>query len=70
MVNFPKVGTVRLSKLFFHSILLTIFLTFLFLLVTDLLSLALGYRIEKDTSYVSVFIVIWILYALQNDRYK
>lgn len=70
MFSFPKLKTVRLSKLFFHSILLMIILTLLSLFVTDLISLAIGYRIEKDTSYVSVFVLIWVLFALQNNRYK
>ena len=70
MFNFLRVGKVRLSKLFFHSIILTITLTFLTLLATDLISLALGLRIEKNISYVSVIVVICVLYALKSERYK
>ncbi|MEH7347183.1 hypothetical protein V7122_25480 [Bacillus sp. JJ1532] len=38
----------------FHSILLVFIIAFLFFLVTDLLRLAIGYRIEIDTSNVSL----------------
>ena len=70
MFNFLRVGKVQLFKLFYHSIILTITLTFLFLLAMDLISLALGFRIEINISYVSVIVVIWVLYALKSERYK
>ena len=70
MFSLSKVGTVRFSKLLFHSIILTMILTFFSLLVTDLISLALGFCMEINVGYVSVIVLIWVLYALQNERYK
>ena len=70
MFNFLRVGKVQLFKLFYHSIILTITLIFLYLLATALISLALGFRREININYVSVIVVIWVLYVLKSERYK
>ena len=70
MFNFPKISMIRFPKLFMHSILLMVTLTFLALLSADIVAWIVGRPIEKNTGYVYFIMIIWVFFALQSEKYK
>lgn len=71
MMDLPRISTIRFLKLSIHSFLMMFIITFLSLLGTDLVSLALGRSIDNHTSNVPLIIfIVWLLFALKSDKYK
>ena len=71
MLKLPKVSEIKLLKLMIHSFVVVFVLTLITLFSKDLLGWALGHPIEKDVRFVStVLFMIWLLFALQKDKYK
>jgi len=72
MFNFLKKSNIKFLKLFFHAIILTIILNFLVLLISDIISWTLGKTFENNTNtgFVTIIVMIWIFFALQNKRYQ
>ncbi|KSU85851.1 hypothetical protein DMO16_01395 [Fictibacillus sp. S7] len=68
---FLKSSRIKFIKLFLHTIFLTIILSFLSNICTDIIALILGHPIERDTEYVVTFMVlIWLFFALQSEKYR
>lgn len=71
MFNLPKVSEVKFLKLTLHAMMISVALTVLMLFSKDLLGFVLGYPIEKDFSLITtVLLIIWLFYALQNNKYQ
>jgi hypothetical protein len=70
MANFLKDSNIKFTKLFIHAIILTIILTFLANISTDIIALILRHPIEKNTDYVTYMVLIWLFFALQSEKYK
>ncbi|PZX02447.1 hypothetical protein C7437_11139 [Psychrobacillus insolitus] len=70
MFNFPEISMIRFPKLFIHSILLMVTLTFLAFFSADIVGWIIGRPIEKSTGYVTFIMIIWIFFALQSEKYK
>ncbi|PID20120.1 hypothetical protein CSV61_16335 [Sporosarcina sp. P3] len=70
-MKLPKISEIKFLKLMIHSFLVVFTLTLITLIGKDLLGWALGHPIEKDVRYVSTgLFMIWLLFALQKDKYK
>lgn len=70
MFNFPEISEVRFPKLIIHSIFLMIILTFLSLFSADIVGWTLGRPVEASEGLVTLIVIIWILFALQSNKYK
>lgn len=70
MFNFPEISMIRFPKLFVHSILLMVGLTFLSLFAADLMSLIREKAIEASSGFVTLLVILWIFFAVQNPKYK
>jgi hypothetical protein len=70
MDNFLKNSNIRFGKLFIHLILLTVILSILANVSTDIVALILGHPIEYNTAYATFAVLIWLFYALQSNKYK
>lgn len=70
MFNFPEVSMIRFPKLIIHSILLMVALTFLSLFSADIVGWTLGRPVEASEGFVTLLVLIWVFFALQNKKYK
>lgn len=70
MFQFLEIAMIRFSKLFIHSILLMVTLTFLAFFSADIAGWIIGRPIEENTGFVTLIMIIWVFFALQSEKYK
>jgi hypothetical protein len=70
MVSFLKKSNIKFTKVLIHSIILTIILSLLSNVCTDILALIFGHPIENNLNYVTYTVLIWLFFALQSEKYK
>lgn len=70
MANFLKNSNYRFGKFFVHLILLTVILSILANVSTDIEALILRHPIEYNTDFVTFPVLIWLFFALQSNKYK
>ena len=70
MFKYLKISMIRFPKLFIHSILLMVILTFLAFLSADIAGWIIGRPIEESTGFVTLIMIIWFFFALQSEKYK
>lgn len=71
MANFfLKNANIKFAKLFLHLILLTVILSLLANVGTDIASLIIRHPLEYNSAYVTSLVLIWLFFALQSNKYK
>ena len=70
MFKFLEISMIRFPKLFIHSILLMVTLTFLAFFSADIAGWIIERPIEKSTGFVTLIMIIWVFFALQSEKYK
>lgn len=58
------------QKIFLHGILLTVTLTFLSLVTSDIIGAIQGQKMDKNLEFTPIGLIIWLVFALNSKRYR
>lgn len=69
-MNLPEFSDVKKLKLAFHALLIGSSLTLISLIVNDVISLIFYKRITLNLFFITIIMVFWVLWAIQNTKYQ
>lgn len=60
----------NVQKIVLHGILLTVTLTFLSLVTSDIIGAIQGQKMGRNLEFAPVGLMIWLIFALKSKRYR